>query len=279
MNEIEMLEKEIIGSFIVDKDTHKYIDRLTEEFFMLEKSRKFFKAIKDLYIEKTEINTITVNARLTSGVNKKDTNVLKEICNYVDGIVNTATVQKSIERLEEIHFKRKIGKILSEANKDIINADKEAVEIKNKIINQLEELKFSNSINCYEKISDVFANTLEQIEYKKNNGEDFSLYTGFAELDKFTDGLHANELTAIGARPGTGKTAFALNIATNIARKGKKVYFCSLEMSSEQLMQRIIASYTNINTQFLRTGRVENNEILTIGQCTNKILNLDLKID
>lgn len=110
------------------------------------------------------------------------------------------------------------------------------------------------------------------------NGEDYSYYTGFFELDKLTDGLHENELTAIGARPGTGKTAFALNIATRISKK-KKVYFCSLEMSSEQIMQRIIANYCYINTQFLRTGRINQDDMAKIAKGTDKIIDLNLNID
>ena len=114
---------------------------------------------------------------------------------------------------------------------------------------------------------------------KKQKGDDYSFYTGFFDLDKYTDGLHDSELTCVGARPGVGKTAFALNIAINIAQKGKKVYFCSLEMSAEQIMQRIIGYYTGINTQFLRTGRLKNEEMAKIAEQTNNILSLNLKID
>ena len=259
MSDIELLENQIIGSFILDKDTHRYINKLTEGYFSLDNSRKIFNVIKQLYKENEEISVITINNKLA--VNTDKTQVLKKLFEITDNIITTSDIKIAVEKLKDNYNRKQIHKLILKVNKDIRNADKTVSEIKT------------------ENMQDVFIKVLGDIEEKKQKGDYYSFYTGFFDLDKYTDGLHNSELTCIGARPGVGKTAFALNIAINIAQKGKKVYFCSLEMSAEQIMQRIIGYYTGINTQFLRTGRLKNEEMERIAEQTNNILSLNLKID
>lgn len=276
MNDIELLENQIIGSFILDKDTHRYINKLTESYFSLDNSKKIFNIIKQLHKENKEISVITINNKLA--VNTDETQVLKKLFEITDNIITTADIKTAIEKLKDNYNRKEIHKLILKINKDIRNADKTVSEIKKEIMQDINNIK-NDAENIAENMQDVFIKVLGDIEEKKQKGDDYSFYTGFFDLDKYTDGLHNSELTCIGARPGVGKTAFALNIAINIAQKGKKVYFCSLEMSAEQIMQRIIGYYTGINTQFLRTGRLKNEEMAKIAEQTNNILSLNLKID
>lgn len=276
MNDIELLENQILGSFILDQDTHKYINKLTEGYFSLGNSRKIFNVIKQLYKKNEEISVITINNKLA--VNTDKTQVLKKLFEITDNIITTADIKIAIEKLKDNYNRKQIHKLILKVNKDIRNADKTVNEIKKEIMQDINNIK-NDAENIAENMQDVFIKVLGDIEEKKQKGDDYTFYTGFFDLDKYTDGLHNSELTCIGARPGVGKTAFALNIAINIAQKGKKVYFCSLEMSAEQIMQRIIGYYTGINTQFLRTGRLKNEEMAKIAEQTNNILSLNLKID
>lgn len=276
MSDIELLENQIIGSFILDKDTHRYINKLTEGYFSLDNSRKIFNVIKQLYKENEEISVITINNKLA--VNTDKTQVLKKLFEITDNIITTSDIKIAVEKLKDNYNRKQIHKLILKVNKDIRNADKTVSEIKKEIMQDINNIK-NDAENIAENMQDVFIKVLGDIEEKKQKGDDYSFYTGFFDLDKYTDGLHNSELTCIGARPGVGKTAFALNIAINIAQKGKKVYFCSLEMSAEQIMQRIIGYYTGINTQFLRTGRLKNEEMAKIAEQTNNILSLNLKID
>lgn len=278
-DEIEFLENNIIGAFIIDKDTHRYIKQLSEDMFISKNSKRLFNIIKNLYINKKEINLISINNCLTTGVVKEAYN-LQNLVKITDDIVTTSDIESNIEKLKDINLRNKIKEIIIKAAKDLKNVDVDTLDIKKELLKNVESIKDIRNIKVADNIQDSFAKTLEAIEQKYQKGEDYSLYTGFFELDKLTDGLHENELTAIGARPGTGKTAFALNIATNIAsKKNKKVYFCSLEMSSEQITQRIIANNCYINTQFLRTGRLTNEDMEKIAKGTNEIIDLNLNID
>lgn len=278
-DEIKMLENNIIGAFIIDKDTHRYIKQLSEDMFINLNAKRLFKIIKDLYINKKEIDLISISNQLTTGI-EKETDILQELIKITDDLITTSNIESNIEKLKDINLRSQIKDIIIKAAKNLTDVSIDTLDIKKELLKNVESIKDTRNIKVADNIQDSFVKTLDEIEQKYHKGEDYSLYTGFFELDKLTDGLHENELTAIGARPGTGKTAFALNIATNIAsKKNKKVYFCSLEMSSEQIMQRIIASYCYINTQFLRTGRLNNEDMSKIAQGTNKIVDLNLNID
>ena len=277
MNDLELLENQIIGAFILDKTTHIYIKQLNEDFFNLNSSKIIFKVIKDLYLKKENIDLLTVNNKICA-INTDKTNVLSKLIEITDNVITTADIKVAIDKIKDIHNRKMMQEIIIKANKDIKNVDKTVNDIKKNLINDIKNIK-SDEVIKISNMQDALIEVLDDIEKKEKKGEDYSLYTGFFDLDKYTDGLHNSELTCIGARPATGKTAFALNIAINIAKRKKKVYFCSLEMSTEQIMQRIISNFTNINTQFLRTGRLEENEKLRIAENTEKILNLELKID
>lgn len=274
-----MLENNIIAAFIIDRDTHRYIKQVSEDIFINSNAKRLFKIIKELYINKKEIDLISISNQLTTGI-EKETDILQELIKITDDLVTTSNIESNIEKLKDINLRNQIKDIIIKAAKNLKDINIDTLDIKKELLRNVESIKDTRNIKVADNIQDSFVKTLDEIEQKYQKGEDYSLYTGFFDLDKLTDGLHENELTAIGARPGTGKTAFALNIATNIAsKKKKKVYFCSLEMSSEQIMQRIIASYCYINTQFLRTGRLNNEDMAKIAQGTNKIVDLNLNID
>lgn len=277
-DEIKLLENNIIAAFIIDKDTHRYIKQLTEDLFITEDSKKIFKVIKDLYINKKEIDLISVSNQFTTGITK-ETDMLQKLIKITDDLITTSNIECNIEKLKDIRLRNQIKDIIIKATNNLKDVNIDTLDIKKELLRNLESIKDIRNIKVADNIQDSFVKTLDEIEQKYQNNEDYSLYTGFFDLDKLIDGLHENELTAIGARPGTGKTAFALNIATRIANKNKKVYFCSLEMSSEQIMQRIISSYAFINTQFLRTGRLTSDDMKKIAAQTNKILELNLSID
>lgn len=279
MEEIEFLEKQIIGFFIIREETHKYIKQLSEDFFITSKCKTFYRVIKELYLEKQEINLITINNKLSTGLQNKGAKVIKNICDITDAVVVYSSIEESINKLKDIHLRAKILKLISKVNAEIKDPLSDITNIKKELQEELNNLKSDNEVNYGESMQDVLCKTLDLIEEKNKKGDDLSLYTGFFKLDTLTDGLHENELTCIGARPGTGKTAFALQIAMNVAYKNKKVFYSCLEMSPEQLMHRILANQCRINSQFLRNGRVKKEEFEKIGQNAPKILDLNLKLD
>ena len=130
-----------------------------------------------------------------------------------------------------------------------------------------------------ESLTEQISNTLTEIEANWRNRNDYSLYTGILDLDKKTCGLHNQELTIIGARPGVGKTTLALQIAEKIAMNNKNVLFISLEMSEVQLIQKMIAKEGNINSYKMRMGTLEDKDFETITQVASNISQMNMTIN
>ena len=130
-----------------------------------------------------------------------------------------------------------------------------------------------------ETFIEQLAKTTEEIEKNYNKRNDYSLYTGIYDLDDLTCGLHNKELTIIGARPGVGKTTLTLQIAEHIAKKKKNVVFISLEMAETQLIQKLIAKETNINTYRMKKGTLEEKDFEKIADVIPKITDLSLNIN
>ena len=107
---------------------------------------------------------------------------------------------------------------------------------------------------------------------------DYSLYTGFFDLDKLTGGLHRKEFTVIGARPGVGKTTFALQIANRIAEKNIEVAIFSLEMADTQIITKLISKKTGIDNDKIKFGTLENDDFDKIALASNEIAQLPLNI-
>ena len=118
MSDIELLENQIIGSFILDKDTHRYINKLTEGYFSLDNSRKIFNVIKQLYKENEEISVITINNKLA--VNTDKTQVLKKLFEITDNIITTSDIKIAVEKLKDNYNRKQIHRMLAWAKNIVI---------------------------------------------------------------------------------------------------------------------------------------------------------------
>ena len=168
-------------------------------------------------------------------------------------LVLSSNVEYYIKILKNLSIRRQIYFKAIEICQEVLEdeSDKDETDIKNETIQKFINIKTQKSEVDHE-MNDVMAQTVANIERKYNNRDDLRYRTGYFDVDKVTDGLHEQELTIIAARPSVGKTAFALQMAENIARKGVYTYFVSLEMSEEQLGNRIIARDAEIDGHKLK---------------------------
>lgn len=152
-------------------------------------------------------------------------------------------------------------KLLNESATKIKDAENIDIDIEKVIkeLNKIEDREIKE-----ESLKEQIIDTLDMIEKNMKNKNDYSLYTGMLDLDQLTCGLHNEELTIIGARPGMGKTTFALQIADYIAKKKIPVMFISLEMSEEQIITKLIAKETRINSTKMRLGTLTDQEAVKV---------------
>lgn len=247
----EEIEKAMLYYLIFEN----YECELIDTDFTTRLNKKIFRAIQNLKQAKEEITMLTVKNKLTD-----EKNILSYLATLGENIYGT-TAESVYKKLIELTKKRQMQKLLNESVAKIKDAENIDIDIEKVIkeLNKIEDREIKE-----ESLKEQIIDTLDMIEKNMKNKNDYSLYTGMLDLDQLTCGLHNEELTIIGARPGMGKTTFALQIADYIAKKKIPVMFISLEMSEEQIITKLIAKDTRINSTKMRLGTLTDQEAVKV---------------
>lgn len=250
---------------------NQYIDRLTDDDITVGSYRTILQACRKLYEAGQEVDIVTVAAELMNRGGYGS--LLAEISGaYFIG----TNYDKYVDMLKSYTAKRKIYQGLHYIQEQL-KLDNPA-DIKSNIIDYFSEIPLAGQAQD-DSIKSVMLNTNEYLEYKYKHRNDTSNHTGIADLDKFTGGLHKGEVTIIAARPSVGKTALAVQIALQVAKKGKAVQIFSREMSQIQLGTRLIANLGKIDGQRMRTGHIRDEDWLNIVHTQGELSNLPLYIN
>ena len=245
------IESEILGSFIVDNSTHEYIDKLQPDDFLKEEHSKIFKTIQSLYRTRKEINYFTIQEK-----SKISLSYLTELTNI---LATTANIEINIEILKNKSNRRKLIQKANKIKEMALDTELDIDTVKNNAMREIDEIE---SITNDEIVTlrQAMLETTAELDKRYSNKDDLSYYTGIKKLDNATAGLHKEELTTIGARPGVGKTIIGMQIGLNIALNKRKVMYTSLEMSTTQLCERIISANANVDSLRLRKGDIKEDE-------------------
>lgn len=262
----EEIEKAMLYYLIFEN----YEYQLTEVDFTTRLNKKIFKAIQTLKSQKEEVTMLTVQNKC-----KEEKDILRYLASLGDYIYRT-TAESVYQTLIELTKKRQTQTLLKESAEKIKNSENIDIDIE-KTIKELN--KIEDRDNKEDDLLQQVSETLDTIEKNMKNQNDYSLYTGMLDLDQLTCGLHNEELTIIGARPGMGKTTFALQIADYIASKNIPVLFVSLEMSDKQIITKLIAKDTRINSTKMRLGTLDEQEQLKVVESGMKIAQKPLIIN
>ena len=262
----ENIEKIILYHLIFANEELK----LSEEDFAFEKNKQIYRAIKELKKREEEVNVISIK----NIINPDSTEILTYISNLVEHKYGTS-LEFAYKTLKTMTKKRKLILLANALEREVPNE----LEIDSYIENQIKKLNEMNADTTkQETLQDILLETMEIIEKKMKKTYEENYFTGIFDLDDVTNGLHREELTVIGARPGMGKTSFALNIAEKNANKNFLVGFVSLEMSKTQIIQKLISKVARVDSNKLRTGKLEEAESIKVIEASNKISNLKLDI-
>jgi replicative DNA helicase len=170
-------------------------------------------------------------------------------------------------------------KLLEQATKveEVVNENATADEI---LSNVQALFNFKMKSDRQTQIFDIAQATLQNIENRYKNKETEKLYTGFRELDNITCGLHKQELTIVAARPGIGKTAFALQLMRNLVQSGNRCIFFSREMSNTSLCERLLSAMTGIDSQTIRYAKkLEDADFVSLNRAMSKLMNFPILIN
>ncbi len=257
-------EKSVIGSMIMDRDAIvDVMDILTKDDFYISQNGILFENMVELFKEGMAVDLITLTNRL------KEKNIPEEVAgtSYVADIIATVPTSANAKYYARIvadkSILRKIIKMSEDLEKDCyLDTDDVDGLLETAESSIYKIVQQRNGANDFAPIDKVVLDVIDQIEAaSKQNTRVTGIPTGFIDLDNMLTGLHGSELILVAARPAMGKTAFVLNIAHYVAVKKRiPVAIFSLEMSKEQLVTRMIAMDSLVNSQKIQTGQLADDE-------------------
>lgn len=280
-NDIEA-EQAVLGSMLTDKDAVvSAIEILKPEDFYREDNKAIYGAILNLYNRAEPVDIITLKAELVS-IGKFDViGGLEYLATLPDMAPTSANIDKYIKIVEE---KSMLRNLIQTANQ-IISLGYDPTQEVEGIMDEAEKKIFNvmqkRNQKGYTPIKEVLVDTFEQLEKLYNQKQHITgVPTGFSDLDYKTAGLHESDLILIAARPAMGKTAFALNLATNAAVRAKvPVAIFSLEMSKEQLVNRVLCSEAMVDSNKVRTGKVDDEDWVKLAGALGPLSESSIYID
>ena len=256
-------EQSVIGSMLMDKDAVIVaLDMISSEDFYSRQYAVLYETMLELFNEGKEMDLIVIQDRL------REKNVAPELSSldFIKEIITTVPTSANIKYYATIVKEKSTLRKLIKLNEDIANSCYVGSDSLEDILARTEkdifELLQSRTAKDIRPIEDIAKNVLYRIEAASRTREVVTgIPTGFIDLDYKTSGLQPSDLVLIAARPSMGKTAFVLNMVQHIAMKKElPCMIFSLEMSSEQLVQRMLAMETGIDSQKLRTGNLNDND-------------------
>ena len=275
-------EQAVLGSMLTDKDAvNAAIETLKEDAFYREDNRAIYQAIINLYSKSEPIDIITLKDELESMDKFEQVGGYEYLASLPDKVPTTANVQKYIKIVEEKAILRKLIKTANEIIELGYDPAEDVEDIMDNAEKKIFDIMQSKNQKGYTPIKDVLVESFTKLEELYNRKQHITgVPTGFVELDYKTAGLHGSELILVAARPAMGKTAFALNIATNAALRGNApVAIFSLEMSKDQLVNRILCSEAMVDSNKVRTGKLEEDDWVKLAGAIGPLSESEIYID
>ena len=275
-------EQAILGCMLIDQDaTSDAIEVLKPEDFYRDDHKYIYEAMLNLYTKGEPIDIITVKDELTSMQKFEAVGGIEYLATLPDRAPLVANSDKYIKIVEEKSILRKLIKTATEIE-GLGYAQNEEVD---NVIDQAEKKIFDIMQNKNQKgytpIKDVLVETFAELEKLYNQKQPVTgIATGFTDLDNRTAGLHNSDLILIAARPAMGKSAFALNIATNAAINEKvPVAIFNLEMSKTQLVNRMLCSEAMVDSNKVRTGKIDEEDWIKLATALGPLSEAPIYID
>jgi replicative DNA helicase len=274
-------EQALLGSIITSADAFDLISgHISVDDFYLDEHKHIYASLLKMYAQSKKIDAVTlVNALVESGL-RDEAGGIQYISLISQTVPSTANVKDYAKIVKDKSTLRRVINICDEVSNDAY-AENDVRTLVDSAEQKIFDISNNNQAKDFRHIRDVFQNVYRDIEVaSENKGAVGGRKTGFSDLDDMLVQMGAGDLIILGARPGMGKTSFALNIATNVAKSSKKsVAIFSLEMSAEQLVTRILSSEAMVDSHSLRTGMLKPEHWDSIADVINELSGCEIFID
>ena len=257
------LERVVLGAMLIDKKgVDDVIDVLNADVFYTQAHQLIYEAITQLFQQSDPIDLMTVIEQLRRNGNLDRVGGEFYLIQLTQQVSSSANIEFHARIIMQKYIQRRLIQISNEVIEEAYDETTDVFDLLDSAESKLYEVAQGNLKRSSESAGDLVIKALKKIEDLSKRTDGFSgIPSGFTKLDKLTSGWQASDLIIVAARPGMGKTALTLSMARNIAvGQGIPVAFFSLEMSSVQLITRLISSETGLTSEKLRTGKLEGSE-------------------
>jgi replicative DNA helicase len=275
-------EQALLGSLLLDRDAIiRVATTITAADFYRPSHGQIYQAILDLYNKRVPADYMTVADELGRRGQLDDIGGLSALFSLVNAVPTAVHAEHYASAVADRSTRRR----LITAGTEVVALGYDEARDLDEVIDKAEQAVFdvaqSNEVRDYEPISAILERYFERIDFvHQHKGDLLGVPTGFRDLDKLTGGLQKSDLIILAARPSVGKSSLALGFAYNAAvRFGQKVGVYSLEMSAEQLVQRLLAMETGVDSHRLRQGYIDDEEWDRVSRAFGKLAEARIFID
>ena len=274
-------EQALLGAIIVSPDAFDKIGGIiTADDFYVAEHQHIYTALIKMYNQNKTIDVVTLVNMLVEMGDRDEAGGIQYITLLAESVPSASNVKDYAKIVKDKSTLRRLIRVCDEINEDAYS-ESDVRTVIDSAEQKIFDISHNNDTKEFRHIRDVLQNVYRDLEtLSETKGAVTGAKTGFSGLDKVLVQMGKGDLIIVGARPGMGKTSFALNIATNVAKSTKKaVAIFSLEMSGEQLVTRIISSEAMVDSHTLRTGQLANEDWDNIADVISSLSGCDIYID
>jgi len=277
-------EQSVLGAVLVESSClSALLEDVRAEYFYRRENARIFEIMVRLFASGQPIDLIMVMEHtLRDGVFESESDAKVYLAQLVQIVPSTANVQAYARIVRERYYVRSLMLAAGDIIEHARDSDGDAQSLMDAAEQRIFEIRQGQQHSKLQRIDGIMLEIYDKLQ--RLSGDDRDQYmgipSGFSGLDRIMTGLNKSDLVLIAARPAMGKTSFALNIATNVAMKaGKKVAIFSLEMSREQLVERILSSHSSVQGSRMRTGELSSDDWVRLANSAKEIAKIPVYVD
>ena len=274
-------ESSVLGAILIDKDAINLASEILSAIdFYDSQNGTIFDSMLALYENRSPIDVVTLSSQLKK---QKDANAIP--VSYLTELVNSVPTAANVEHyarlIKDAATKRRLIHLSSEITQDSFDEEKELREVIDTAESGIFSISQGNTTRGFIPIKQSLASSFDRIDELHKKGEGLrGVKTGFSDLDSMLSGMQASNLLILAARPGTGKTAMAMNIAQAIAVQEKiPIGIFSLEMSQEELVDRLLVGQADVDAWRLKTGKLSETDFTKLSEAMGQLAEAPIFID
>jgi replicative DNA helicase len=275
------LEEAVLGAAMLDKGAFSIIvEKLRAESFYLPAHQEIFDVMMDLFANSKPIDILTVHEELRKRGKLDEVGGVNYLMDLTNKVASAANIEYHAQIIIQKYIQRALIEVSTRTIRDAYEDSKDVLEMMDEAEQGLYDITDQNLNTGYQTVSSIAARVAKNIELLSQKTDGLTgVTTGFQELDKITNGWQSSDMIIVAARPGMGKTAFTLSLANNAASAETGVAIFSLEMSDDQLVQRLISMQSMIPASKLREGNLDKEEFQRLHESVDKLSKMPIYID